>query len=209
MLVRLHPNDISPRILTSFNFYGGGGDDTLDAQLPFSDSPWLPSFSDELRVLGIGGDGDDTMRVDYFSFLDFGLDPSFSSGKLRLFGNAGNDHLEGSRYGDILVGGSGNDRLVGNSGSDLLMGGGGDDVMFGGTADQDLAQSLKSSEDCFDLTIEFYSSDDWLYGGAGHDRMFGGTGGDHLFGGNGNDLIDGGFGYDTMDGGAGIDTIDL
>lgn len=40
------------------------------------------------------------------------------TGKVRLFGDGGNDVLIGSRYGDVLTGGAGNDRLTGGRGAD-------------------------------------------------------------------------------------------
>jgi Ca2+-binding RTX toxin-like protein len=63
-----------------------------------------------------------------------------------LFGESGNDLLDGGAGGDVvsggdgidlLNGGSGRDLLIGGLGNDLLLGGGGDDLLIGGTTAHD------------------------------------------------------------------------
>ncbi|WP_186766303.1 calcium-binding protein [Phaeobacter marinintestinus] len=49
-----------------------------------------------------------------------------------IYGNDGNDRLNGGTDLDFLYGGSGNDHLVGGRGSDYLFGGPGNDILFGG-----------------------------------------------------------------------------
>ena len=53
-------------------------------------------------------------------------------GRDKMFGDGGNDHLMGGLVGDVLQGGEGNDRLEGGDGDDSLVGGGGDDDIYGG-----------------------------------------------------------------------------
>jgi CubicO group peptidase (beta-lactamase class C family) len=91
-----------------------------------------------------------------------------------LFGNEGQDRLQGGYKDDVLNGGSGDDRLLGNHGQDLLIGGSGNDWLQGG------------------------NGDDRLKGGAGRDRLLGGTGNDFLDGGAGMDSLDGGRGQDIL-----------
>jgi Ca2+-binding RTX toxin-like protein len=52
--------------------------------------------------------------------------------RAQLFGEDGNDHLQGGPLGDLLDGGAGNDRLEGGGGDDVLIGGGGHDILVGG-----------------------------------------------------------------------------
>ena len=57
----------------------------------------------------------------------------------EMFGNGGNDTLEGSLFNDTLEGGLGNDNLIGGSGNDLMIGGeGGDTLTSSSFADQDI-----------------------------------------------------------------------
>jgi Ca2+-binding RTX toxin-like protein len=69
-----------------------------------------------------------------------------------LFGEAGNDVLDGGAGDDVVLGGAaidllsgggGRDLLIGGLGVDLLLGGGGDDVLIGGsTAHDDSSAAL-------------------------------------------------------------------
>jgi Ca2+-binding RTX toxin-like protein len=52
-----------------------------------------------------------------------------------LFGEGGNDTLNGGTKNDRLYGGSGNDTLNGNAGNDILDGGAGNDTLVGGAGD--------------------------------------------------------------------------
>jgi CubicO group peptidase (beta-lactamase class C family) len=121
--------------------------------------------------------GNDSLRADRGSL--FGLEGNDTlRGASRqanvLFGNQGNDRLEGGRQDDVLNGGAGNDRLFGDRGNDLLVGGAGDDYLSGGRGD------------------------DQLKGGAGSDQLFGDQGNDYLDGGAGFDILKGGKGNDTL-----------
>lgn len=49
-----------------------------------------------------------------------------------MFGQDGNDLLDGGNGNDTLVGGNGNDVMLGGAGDDVLEGGAGADVMTGG-----------------------------------------------------------------------------
>jgi Ca2+-binding RTX toxin-like protein len=98
-----------------------------------------------------------------------------------VFGNRGNDTLEGKAGPDRLYGNRGNDTLVGDvpNAGDLVS----RDRLFGGPGD------------------------DTLRGGDGFDRIHGGPGKDTADGNGGNDLMSGGAGDDTQNGGPGNDRI--
>lgn len=66
-----------------------------------------------------------------------------------MFGQTGNDSLEGGAGADDLSGGVGNDTLVGGTGADELVGDDGDDVMY--VAEEDKAYG-GDGEDLFILT---------------------------------------------------------
>ena len=80
-----------------------------------------------------------------------------------VFGEAGNDTLDGGAGDDSLIGGAGTDVLSGGSGDNSLTGGEGDDTLDGG------------------------DQDDSLFGQEGDDRLIGGGGTDQLEGDAGND----------------------
>jgi hypothetical protein len=136
-----------------------------------------------------------------------------------LFGDEGDDHLDGGEGRDELQGGLGNDTLnggadrdwlVGSEGADLLSGEAGDDKLIGG-ADAD---RLVGGEDRDTLeggdghdTLEGGTGDDRLRGEADDDVLHGEAGDDDLNGGAGNDLLYGGTGNDALIGESGNDTL--
>jgi hypothetical protein len=102
-----------------------------------------------------------------------------------VFGDSGNNTLNG---------GAGNDNLFGNGGNDTFVGGAGNDNLFGG-----------SGNDKFDGG----AGNDIIFGNGGNDMFVGGAGDDNIFGGSGNDRFDGGAGNDTFWLNGGNDTIVL
>jgi hypothetical protein len=108
-----------------------------------------------------------------------------------LFGNKGNDYLNGKEGDDTLIAGAGRDRLYGGDGNDTLFGESGRDILWGGKGDDALLGG--------DNNDRLFAGDgnDTLFGGSGRDRLFGNTGNDTLYGGGGNDYLEGGYGDDT------------
>jgi Ca2+-binding RTX toxin-like protein len=100
----------------------------------------------DLRLIALGGDGDDAIRG--------GDGSDFLSGAGRA------DHLIGGMGADELLGGTGNDRMLGGDGSDRLLGGRGDDTALGGN-DRDRY-----------LDVQAESGDDRVVGGPGADAAF-------------------------------------
>ncbi|CAO4164088.1 calcium-binding protein [Methylorubrum aminovorans] len=180
---------------------GGDGDDliTNGGQQP------LRTGADHVR----GGDGNDTLY--YLNSLD----------GVALYGDDGNDTIQGGMAADIIYGDSdvagakdGNDYIRGGEGADLIYGGGGADTIrgsyndgsdkvYGGTGD-DL---IVYTNDLSAVTLYGDEGKDTVNGGFGNDKIFGGADNDTLTGGYGNDAIDGGTGADLLDGGFGADVL--
>lgn len=118
-----------------------------------------------------------------------------------IYGEEGNDTINGLNGDDEIYGGQGNDKLIGGNGddyldggvmNDLLSGGQGDDILIGGQGDDKLRAG---------------NGDDELNGGRGDDILFGNSGNDVISDGEGNDIIFGGSGDDTINIGLGNDKI--
>ena len=128
----------------------------------------------------------------------------------QLFGNAGNDTLNGGSGRDRLWGGSDNDRLFGDKGNDELHGEEGDDSLYGQSGDDTL-----SGEEGVDRiwgeagkdTISGGDGNDSLYGGAGNDLVRGDADNDLIYGDSDSDVLLGGTGEDTILGGSGRDIV--
>ncbi len=150
----------------------GGGDDVIDTGLG----------NDTVR----GGGGNDTVI-------------SRSTGATRsvVYGNGGDDSIEGGDGPDLLFGGAGDDIVTGGRGADEILGGRGDDRLVGGPG-ADLidggpgADGITGDDGVVDLTAP---GTPVLPGapspGDGGDVIHGGPGGDTLDGGGGDDTIDG------------------
>jgi Ca2+-binding RTX toxin-like protein len=159
-------------------------------------------------------------------------------GRDRLFGDAGDDHLDGGRQGDRMEGGLGDDRYVVDDEGDVIKeeSDGGFDTVFS-SIDFALASRLEAlvltgTED-LDGTgnkngnlilgnsggnllsglkgadrIEGGDGEDDIHGGAGKDRLFGDGGNDTIAGDAGADRLSGNGGDDVLDGGTGKDVLD-
>lgn len=112
------------------------------------------------------GAGDDKVKVDTdggTNYIDLGIGNDtgtigdrYHKTDLRAFmyGNTGNDTLQGGKYDDALAGGAGNDKISGGSGNDSLYGDDGADKIYGN------------------------DGNDEIFGGYGADSMWGGNGND-------------------------------
>jgi Ca2+-binding RTX toxin-like protein len=109
----------------------------------------------------------------------------------------------------IIFGDSGNNTLDGGAGNDTIFGQGGDDLIIGGR-DSLASRDINNTIDVADLQDQTESDDgnDTLYGGRGSDTILGGQGNDILDGGDGDDTLSGQAGIDIFRGGAGSDTVD-
>lgn len=127
-----------------------------------------------------------------------------------VFGEAGNDVLEGRNGDDFLNGGRGGDRLEGGNGQDSLIGGYGEDAL-NGNAGNDILDGGYGAD-----TLEDLQGDNTLYGNQGNDSLLSGRGDDLLYGEGGsdrlisrggNDVLFGGYGHDYLNGGGGDDEL--
>jgi len=118
--------------------------------------------------------------------------PGASSETFELFGNGGNDTLEGGNLNDLVEGGAGNDSLSGGPAGSFGVAGLGNDTLIGGEGDD---------------TLSGGNGDDSLDGGAGNDRITPGNGNDIVFGRSGDDIINSASGSDLIRGDEGNDNI--
>jgi Ca2+-binding RTX toxin-like protein len=157
----------------SASLYGGAGDDLYYLSTGACREEVSRGFD---RVFCSGGYcvvSDDVEVLTFTSSLDaYGRAGNTST---EVYGNVGDDELDGGWGDDLLVGGDGDDQLSGSAGSNRLFGGGGadllladygDDQLFGGDGDDELRDS---------------DGNNVLNGGAGADEMTGGSGDDHFY----------------------------
>ncbi|MEB3212173.1 MAG: serine hydrolase [Leptolyngbyaceae bacterium] len=170
---------------------------TSDAHLGLnraSDSG-LTSSANHLSGLQKVTDVHDELRGNLTTTTLYGLDSNdaiqgaFQKANV-LFGNNGNDRIQGGKKNDVLNGGSGRDRLLGNHGDDLLVGGSGGDRLTGSKGND---------------TLKGQSGKDNLNGGAGNDSLDGGADADRVNGGTGDDVLMDYEGGDRLTGGSGAD----
>ena len=227
--------DLSNTAVRKVKFFGGLGNDTLDAS------------GSSTVIKARGGSGDDAL--------------SGGTADDLLKGGRSNDFIRGGKGSDRMIGGVGNDLLVwaDGDGSDRISGGAGQDIVgvqgsllegdaftlnqrgnkaifdrvnlvpFRLTVDSSEAfvvqgEGGNDSLDINDLSntavsaLQFSGGDgnDTLdgrdthialraSGDSGNDILFGGSANDSLLGGVGNDILSGGGGNDTLTGGLGAD----
>ncbi len=144
-----------------------------------------------------GGIGDDYL---YGEFGDDNLNGD--AGFDYLYGGEGNDTLEGGSDDDYLYGEYGDDSLDGGEGLDQLYGEYGDDTLSGGAGSDDLYGSDGND------SLDGEGGNDDLYGGEGNDSLLGGEGEDDLYGSYGDDTLSGGAGADDLSGGSDNDLLE-
>ncbi|MBI4292469.1 MAG: LEPR-XLL domain-containing protein [Betaproteobacteria bacterium] len=185
--------------------YSGGKVYVWSSQLGVAEGD-AQEFSGVKHIVGLGGEGNDTITLRDFdgSKITGDFDGGVGDDSIqytstsasnswvgaRIVGGLGNDTLSGGDANDVIIGGEGNDTIYGNGGYDILFG------------DQGRVADT--------VTVPFISSritdsdgEDKIDGGSGDDVVIGAGGSDTLGGGEGTDLIigDGGrFEYSTTGG---------
>jgi len=92
----------------------------------------------------------------------------------NLFGEDGNDMLDGGSGDDRLFGGDGNDTMYGGTGDDTMFAGDGNDIVEGGTGND---------------TLHDGTGDDVMNGGSNNDTLYSQFGNDTMSGGSGDDVL--------------------
>lgn len=134
---------------TRSSFFGGDGNDTLDARA--GDGNYLRGDAGDDSIQGAGGFDDINGNM--------GRDTAHGgNGDDWVVGGRDNDLLFGDAGGDVVDGNLGNDTLSGGDGADIVRGGQGDDVVSGGTGDDYLSGDRGA---------------DTITGGAGADTFHG------------------------------------
>ena len=185
--------------------FAGQGNDTVFSSVGFR----LAMNFENLNLLG---DGD--------------IDGYGNTQSNSIFGNLGNNLLQGGNGGDTLDGAEGNDILRGNRGNDTFLFSEGNDDITGGKGIDTLDYATAGDNATIDLTAGTASIDgktDQLHGienadgsaeadsilGSGQNNVLKGLGGgDTIEGRNGNDTVRGGNGDDDLNGGNGNDIVD-
>lgn len=126
-------------------------------------------FISKLEVYG--GAGNDEILVDRDNVLGDGssgpvVPPTTDNGSF-LFGDAGNDRIEGTQRSDWIDGGADRDIAESHYGDDVVKGGAGDDFLHGGDGNDEILGE---------------EHNDVLTGGAGRDVIRGGSGVDDIWG---------------------------
>jgi Ca2+-binding RTX toxin-like protein len=214
---------------------GSSGNDTLAGDAGFDYAAYFGTTGVNATINGTSISGADTDQLSGIEGL-FGSEGNDTltgdSGTLNaLYGNGGDDEIDGGAGVDYISGGSGADVLRGGGGNDTIDGGIGDDIVYGG-ADRDLisysdatggvyvdlsgidngggsdfaiGQGLDALFDIEDVAGSDFS--DQLIGGSAANLLLGGAGDDVLRGKGGSDSLEGGFGTDHLLGGAGSDLL--
>ena len=181
---------------------GNGGDDVYfvdsidDIVLEDADGG-----NDTIVVLGRGLDVGTFANVENIIYVDASPAQTGGSGAAPGVGST----LPTS----MIFGDGGNETLDGGTGDDMIFGQGGGDLIIGGR-DSLASRDINNTIDVADLEDQTESDDgdDALYGGGGNDTILGGQGDDTLDGGRGDDMLSGQDGVDIFRGGAGSDTVD-
>jgi len=210
--------------------YGGRGNDKLDGQtgndyLGGAEGHDLMIGGDGSRDLVLFHGGPNSVAVD----LSKGTARGWGKDRIRgvedvsgtrhsdeligdgrrnfLFGQAGNDSIEGLVENDFLFGGAGNDSLVGGDGfdaADYTLSKSGVVINLGnGTVAGEGRDQLSEIEDAWGSTHP-----DTLIGNSSANHLYGWDGPDDIDGRGGDDLLVPGVGDDTVEGGVGADYVD-
>jgi len=200
----------------------GQGFDTVDASVSYT----LGANVEALRLMGVTGavDAHGNAGNNWLNAVWVDVAPAAGT-QIRLYGEGGNDDLQGSRYGDLLDGGTGADRMTGGLGNDSYVvdnagdivveqAGAGYDVVTSsiGYALGDNVEALRLVSVAAGASVVAQGNDlnnelnaVWVDQQA-KISLLGEGGNDRLLGSRYDDLLDGGTGADTMRGGRGNDS---
>ncbi|MEG3882632.1 SdrD B-like domain-containing protein, partial [Microcoleus sp. herbarium19] len=186
---------------TSNTREGTNGNDTL---LGTNNGDEINAFDGDDLLAGLRGNDN----------IYGGLNSAFPVGpdidRDLVFGNEGNDYLNGvagddlifaGENDDVVYGGKDDDIIFGDKESDTLIGDQGNDTIYGGTINP-FDPDLTGSDLVFGL-----AGDDFLSGEKNQDTIAGGDGNDTVRAGKGDDVVLGQLGNNLLFGDEGSDTI--
>ncbi|KAB0267379.1 cadherin domain-containing protein [Microvirga brassicacearum] len=176
----------------TFAFFGGGGDDIITGGEYVLEGDTLDGGNGADSIYG--GEGGDRIYASQGAASDGTID--------QLYGDNGNDTLEGSAE-DYLTGGNGSNTLIGGH------------ILYDFTTP--VTVNLSTSRAYHASGVDILQGVFWAQTGNGADTFIAGTtgayfngggGDDNFWGGSGNDTLVGGSGYDVFHATAGNDVID-
>jgi Ca2+-binding RTX toxin-like protein len=152
-------------------------------------------------VVENANEGNDTV----YATADFRLSANIEN--LILQGTA---HLQGYGNGlaNTLYGNFGNNILDGDAGADGMIGGAGNDVYYVDNASDAVSENANEGTDTVSASINYMlgaNVENLTLTGTGGTSGTGNSGNNSITGNSGNNVLDGGVGADTMAGGAGND----
>jgi Ca2+-binding RTX toxin-like protein len=212
--------------------YGNSGNDWLDGGTggdemrggAGNDIYFVDDVGD--RVIEDPNQGTDTV----LTYIDYGLPANIEIGGVWTTAGA---KLTGNTLDNTLYGNIGNDWIDGSSGADEMRGGAGNDIYFVDNAGDRVIEDANKGTDTLLTYVDAIlpqnieiggvwsttgralvgnSLDNVLYGNSGNDRLIGGAGADTLYGGGGSDafVFQDGYGSDLVaDFETGLDKVDL
>jgi Ca2+-binding RTX toxin-like protein len=193
--------------------YGGQGDDFIEAVSSGSHDNFFQGNKGADQIVGsdvrdtiLGGQGDDRLvGSGGIDFLNGNLGDDRIDGSGQMFGEDGNDIIDGGTVGaNSIFGGAGDDLLRGDGGVDTNGATGATNVISGDDGDDFISTNSPKAD-----TLSGGAGDDTIFDflGGGTDSLNGGDGNDNLSGNAAAEIINGGTGLDTINGGGGIDFI--
>ncbi|WP_112664218.1 beta strand repeat-containing protein [Microvirga flavescens] len=180
---------------------GGGGVDTLRGGAG-DDTYWYDGTS---LIIEDAGGGSDTFVVS----AGFDLRTVANIENLSLSGAANIDAI-GNDAANKIYGNNGNNHIDGGLGADLMAGGGGDDTYIVESIGDIVVEYFNGGRDTVRSSISFTlgaNVENLVLTGSANLSGVGNELGNALTGNSGNNTLDGGDGNDTFEGGAGTDTL--
>jgi len=167
-----------------------------------SDTYYVDDLGDV--VVDSGGYGYDTV----FASVTYAAGTGVES--IRLLTGSGNINAIGNALGNDLYGNEGNNRLDGAAGADIMSGGTGDDTYVVDQAGDVAGELVDAGNDTVEASISYSLAGQYIetlkLTGSDNINATGNNQSNTLIGNSGNNQLNGGRGVDSMAGGAGDDT---
>jgi trimeric autotransporter adhesin len=187
--------------------YGNSGNNILDGDAGVD--AMIGGAGNDVYFVDNGGDG-------VIENANEGTDTVYATADFRLSANVenlilqGGAHLQGYGNGlaNTLYGNAGNNILDGDAAADAMFGGAGNDVYFVDNASDQVMENANEGNDTVNASVSYALAanvENLTLTGTGNTSGTGNSGNNTLTGNSGNNVLDGRAGADTMAGGAGND----